>query len=95
MTGKKDGEVQDDGDMTRNSDWEDIDDSAILESQQILRDLEFIDDQEDEELEDEIRANLSSKVSSSLHAYKLAGIALIVALVSFTLNTVKSRCFAS
>jgi len=59
-----------------------------LERQQILH------DQDEEEMEDEIRANLHSKVTSSLHNYKVAGIALIIALISFTINTVRryTRC---
>jgi hypothetical protein len=77
------GVEEDDDNMAWNNDWDDDDDSIRgLESQQILQ------ENEDHEIEDEIRANLNSKITSSLHAYKVAGIALIITLISFTINTV-------
>ena len=71
--------------MAWNNDWDDNDSTGALETQQILN---RNDGEDDDEIEDEIRANLSSKVTSSLHAYKIAGIALIITLISFTINTV-------
>jgi len=76
-------------DMEWNNDWEDNDSTADLEHQQILNETRYMND-EDEEIEDEIRANLSSKITSTLHAYKVAGAALIIALIAFTINTVLS-----
>ena len=72
-------------DQVWDNDWDDTESTTgggALESQQILR------DQDEEEIEDEIRDNLSHKISSSLHAYKIASIALLITLVSFTINTV-------
>src|ERR1700755_806323 len=70
-------------DMAWNNDWDDDNDSTgALESQQILQGAE------DQGIEDEIQANLNSKIASSVHAYKVAGIALIITLISFTINTV-------
>ena len=87
MASKKDGDdLEDNNEVALNIDWDDNDSTEALESQQILSDDTTLD--VDPELEEEIRANLSSKLTSSLHAYKIAGLALIVALVSFTLNTV-------
>src|SRR5580704_15601465 len=60
-------------------------DSAEVQRSLLLRDD---DDDDEQEMEEEIRANLSSKVSSRVHAYKVAGIALLITLVSFTINTV-------
>jgi hypothetical protein len=78
--------VTSDQDIVWNNDWDDNDSIAgALESQQILGD--GVDD-DDEDIENEIRANLSSKITSSLHAYKIAGLALIITLISFTINTV-------
>jgi hypothetical protein len=74
--------------MTWNNDWDDNDSTGALESQQMLNRNNLLDGEDDDEIEDEIRANLSSKVTSSLHAYKIAGIALIITLISFTINTV-------
>jgi hypothetical protein len=80
--------------MVWNNDWDDNDSTlgdGALESQHILG---YPDgrggmiDEDEEAIEDEIRANLSSKITSSLHAYKIAGIALIITLISFTINTV-------
>jgi hypothetical protein len=92
MPPKTDGDVEEDNDdMVWNNDWDDDDDIATaraLETQQILIPRR---DPDDEAIEDEIRANLSSKITSSLHAYKVAGVALIVALISFTINTVFDR----
>lgn len=78
---------EDNDDMAWSEDWEDDGDVATaraLETQQILPG----GDPDEEELEDEIRANLSSKITSTLHAYKIAGVALIVTLITFTVNTV-------
>jgi hypothetical protein len=47
-------------------------------------------DPDEDLMEEEIRANLSAKITSSAHAYKLAGVALIITLISFTINTVPS-----
>ena len=92
--------IHDDGDeeggsMVWNNDWDDVDstlgDTRALESQHILGNPNGtggIIDEDEEAMEDEIRANLSSKITSSLHAYKIAGIALIITLISFTINTV-------
>lgn len=94
MPSKTVGDVQDEAetdDMTWNNDWDDNDSTGALESQQIFH-RNLVDGEEDDEIEDEIRANLSSKITSSLHAYKIAGIALIVTLISFTINTV-NQCF--
>jgi hypothetical protein len=72
--------------MAWNNDWDDDNDSiGGLESQHILQNAE------DQDIEDEIQANLSSKIASSAHAYKVAGIALIITLISFTINTVLPR----
>ena len=91
MPSKTVADVQDEtgtDEMTWNNDWDDNDSTGALESQQILNRNNLVDGEEDDEIEDEIRANLSSKITSSLHAYKIAGIALIVALITFTINTV-------
>jgi hypothetical protein len=83
------GDVQNESendDMAWNNDWDDNDSTGALESQRILNPDMF--DEDEEEIEDEIRANLSSKITSSLHAYKIAGVALIITLISFTINTV-------
>jgi hypothetical protein len=72
----------DDAEEAWDNEWDDSDSTAVHESTQILR------DQDADEIEDEIRANLTSKITSSLHAYKLAGIALVIVLISFTINTV-------
>jgi len=68
--------------MVWNNDWDDNESNGALERQQILRESADLD------IEDEIRANLNAKITSSRHAYQVAGVALIVVLVSFTLNTV-------
>lgn len=81
-------DIRDEDDIAWNNDWDDSDSIGALESQQILPNDDTIIDDEDQEIEDEIRANLSSKITSSLHAYKIAGVALVVALISFTINTV-------
>jgi hypothetical protein len=89
MPSKTAGDVQNESendDMAWNNDWDDDDSTGALESQRILN-PDMLDDDE-EEIEDEIRANLSSKITSSLHAYKIAGVALIITLISFTINTV-------
>jgi hypothetical protein len=88
MPSKTVGDVRDEtetDEMTWSNDWDDNDSTGALESQQML---DRYDEGEEDEIEEEIRANLSSKVTSSLHAYKIAGIALIVTLISFTINTV-------
>jgi len=93
MSSKTDGNIQPDienDDMAWNNDWDDNDSTGALESQQILHSRGDVDEDEIE-IEDEIRANLSSKITSSLHAYKIAGLALIITLVSFTINTVHSQ----
>jgi hypothetical protein len=72
----------DDDDMAWSNDWDDAESTGAVERQQILHETS------DTDIDDEIRANLNSKITSSRHAYKVAGIALIVVLVSFTLNTV-------
>ena len=99
MPSKTVADVQDEtetDEMTWNNDWDDNDSTGALESQQILNRNNLVDGEDDDEIEDEIRANLSSKITSSLHAYKIAGIALIVALISFTINTVNQFfCFSS
>lgn len=83
--------------MAWNNEWDDNDSTLgdrELESQHILgypNGSGGVIDEDEEAIEDEIRANLSSKVSSSLHAYKIAGVALIITLISFTINTVLSR----
>lgn len=83
--------------MVWNNEWDDNDSTLgdrELESQRILgypNGSGGVIDEDEEAIEDEIRANLSSKVSSSLHAYKIAGVALIITLISFTINTVLSR----
>jgi hypothetical protein len=74
----------DDLEVAWDADWDD-NESIAHETQQILHND---DDVSTEEIEDEIRANLTSKITSSLHAYKIAGIALIITLISFTINTV-------
>src|SRR5579859_969244 len=74
---------EDEDDMVWNNDWDDNESTGALERQQILH------ESADTEFDDEIRANLNSKIASSRHAYKVAGIALLVVLVSFTLNTVE------
>src|SRR5277367_2409871 len=80
--------------MVWNNDWDDNDSTLgdrALESQRILgypNGSGGVIDEDEEAIEDEIRANLSSKITSSLHAYKIAGIALIITLISFTINTV-------
>jgi hypothetical protein len=80
--------------MVWNNDWDDNDSTLgdrALESQHILGYPDGrggVIDEDEEAIEDEIRANLSSKITSSLHAYKIAGIALIITLISFTINTV-------
>ena len=74
----------DDEEAAWDNEWDDNDSVAGLETQQIL------DEREDEDIENEIRTNLSSKITSTLHAYKIAGFALIIVLVSFTINTVLS-----
>ena len=83
--------------MAWNNDWDDNDSTGALESQHMLNPTRnsMLPDEEDDEIEDEIRVNLSSKIRSSLHAYKIAGIALIVVLISFTINTVTSNSFSS
>lgn len=86
--------------MVWNNDWDDNDSTVgdrALESQHILGYPDGrggVIDEDEEAIEDEIRANLSSKITSSLHAYKIAGIALIITLISFTINTVSPRTFA-
>ena len=90
MPSKTVGDMQDEtetDEMAWSNDWDDSESTGALESQQML-DQYSVDEGEEDEIEDEIRANLSSKVTSSLHAYKIAGIALIVTLISFTINTV-------
>jgi hypothetical protein len=77
-----------DEDMVWNNDWDDNDSNSALERQQILQETS------DTDIEDEIRANLDSKITSSRHAYKVAGLALIVVLISFTLNTVFLTMYA-
>ena len=69
-----------------NNEWDENEsvDGDHLEFQQ----PQILHDPDEEEMEDEIRANLRSKVTSSLHKYKVAGVALIIALISFTINTV-------
>jgi|SRR5271170_4850615 hypothetical protein len=80
--------------MVWNNDWDDNDSTLgdrALESQHILghpNSSDSVIDEDEEAIEDEIRANLNSKITSSLHAYKIAGIALIITLISFTINTV-------
>lgn len=89
MPSKTVGDVQNENeieDMAWNNDWDDNDSTGALETQQILNPNML--DEDEEEIEDEIRANLSSKITSSLHAYKIAGVALIITLISFTINTV-------
>jgi hypothetical protein len=89
MPSKTDGDVQEEtetNDMAWNNEWDDNDSTGALESQQILH--QNVIDEDEDEIEDEIRANLNSKITSSLHAYKIAGLALIVTLISFTINTV-------
>ena len=68
-----------------NNEWDDNESTTEgqHETQQILH------DPDEEEMEDEIQANLKSKITSSLHNYKVAGVALIIALISFTINTVR------
>jgi hypothetical protein len=88
MSSKASEDMQDGNDMVWNNDWDDDDSTGALESQRILPNDDTIIGYEDQEIEDEIQANLSSKITSSLHAYKIAGFALVVALVSFTINTV-------
>lgn len=79
----------DEDNMAWNDEWDDNDSTAgALESQHILNANVIDGTDDDNEIEDEIRANLSSKITSSLHAYKIAGIALLIALISFTINTV-------
>jgi hypothetical protein len=87
-------------DMAWDNDWEDNDWTAGAdgtgERQHILRrsvdaDRDAVFDPDEEDIENEIRTNLNSKITSSLHAYKIAGVALIVALISFTINTVAAR----
>jgi hypothetical protein len=70
-----------------NDNWDDTEDTLARtgETQRILGG----GDGDEDELEREIQANLSSKVTSSLHAYKVAGVALIITLISFTINTVQ------
>jgi hypothetical protein len=65
-----------------DNDWDDNESTVEHETQQILH------DPVEEQIQDEIRANLSSKITSSLYAYKVAGIALIITLICFTINTV-------
>jgi hypothetical protein len=74
---------EDDNEVAWDADWDD-NESNTHETQQILHNNNV----SAEEIEDEIRANLTSKITSSLHAYKIAGIALIITLISFTINTV-------
>jgi len=87
-------EDEESSNMVWNNDWDDNDSTLgdrALESQHILGYPDGRDgviDEDEEAIEDEIRANLSSKITSSLHAYKIAGIALIITLISFTINTV-------
>ena len=92
MPSKTVADVQDEterDEMTWNNDWDDNDSIGALESQQMLHRNNIVGREVDvDEIEEEIRANLSSKITSSLHTYKIAGIALIVVLVSFTINTV-------
>jgi len=95
MAGKTEGlEAEADAavseDMGWDHEWEDNDSTAAVhESQHIVPSgSTVLLDPDEEEMENEIRANLSSRITSSLHAYKVAGFALIVALVSFTINTV-------
>jgi hypothetical protein len=102
MAGKTAADIEADAaaseDMAWDDDaWEDNGDSPAAdasESQQILRGGErspVLDpDADEDDIETEIRANLSSKITSKLHAYKVAALALIVALVSFTINTVST-----
>jgi hypothetical protein len=87
-------------DMAWDNDWEDNDSTAGAngsgERQHILRrsgdaDRDAVFDPDEDDIENEIRTNLNSKITSSLHAYKIAGVALIVALISFTINTVAAR----
>jgi hypothetical protein len=77
--GGGDGEVWD-------NEWDDSE-STTGEGHQQLQPV-LLHDQDEEEMEEEIRANLSSKVTSSLHSYRVAGFALIITLISFTINTV-------
>src|SRR5271155_3392577 len=87
-------EDEESSNMVWNNDWDDNDSTLgdrALESQHILGYPDGrgdVIDEDEEAIEDEIRANLSSKITSSLHAYKIAGIALIITLISFTINTV-------
>ena len=63
-----------------NDDWDDHEETlAIAETDAILHPTP---------LDDVIRTNLDAKIQTSKHAYKIAGIALIVCLVAFTINTV-------
>jgi hypothetical protein len=87
-------------DMAWDNEWDDNDSAAgpngSGERQHILRrsgdaDRETAFDPDEDDIENEIRTNLNSKITSSLHAYKIAGVALIVALISFTINTVAAR----
>ena len=91
----QDEDEEESSSMVWNNEWDDENDSTLgdraLESQHILgypNGSGGVIDEDEEAIEDEIRANLSSKITSSLHAYKIAGIALIITLISFTINTV-------
>ena len=66
--------------MAWNNDWDDNDSTRALESQQMLNPTRnsMLPDEEDDEIEHEIRVNLSSKIRSSLHAYKIASIAPVM-----------------
>src|SRR5271169_1478207 len=94
----QDEEEESSSTMVWNNDWDDNDSTLgarDLESQHILAPPNGssggVIDEDEEAIEDEIRANPSSKITSSLHAYKIAGIALIITLISFTINTVVPR----
>jgi hypothetical protein len=77
-------------DLEWNNDWDERESiTDVSESQRILDPV----DRDEDEIENEIRANLSSRVVSSLQAYKIAGLALIIALISFALNTVSLVSF--
>ena len=97
--GNEDNHDDDEGDNSEemwNNEWDDNEsitggegegrgvEGGQLERQQILQ------DQDEEEMEEEIRANMNSRIISSLHNYKIAGFALIITLISFTINTVRS-----
>lgn len=79
----------DDEDITWNNNWNDDESiSCAFESQRILDNTQG----GDQEMENDVPTNMESKTLSNLHTYKIAGAALIIALVSFTVNTVSNRC---